>query len=940
MKCFFALTARGFCGGLAIILFLAAHSQASSTSYGHGHSSPPGWFETGSTPISEGLPVRAQVGVSAQLDPSDAFELKAKGPYFYIWELVERPSGSAAQLDDPGALRPSLSPDVPGEYVAELTVGIASRRSGRVWLHEADRLLSERFRTLQKVRVRVSTVNVPPVAQIKFLGEAKVGGTAELSGVSSFDGDGDPISYAWRILSAPPGSQVDGELSDQAQSPEVTLVPDAYGSYELELVVTDSRGNPSSPERLRFKANAGVAPVASGLWQQIEGSVGKETILDAFSSTDADGDRISASWRLVYGPTGSTAKLRGRSDRRVKLAPDVPGDYLIQVRVEDKFGKASTDHVLVVAKPTENIRPIAKIAPLPLAQLDDRIKLDATQSYDFDGDSLEYLWSILSSPENSTATVEGGGPIVGFTPDLTGTYILQLITSDSRSDSIPATIIVSTERVRPVADPGLDQVPASDGSAFLDGLGSDNLGGDALSYDWSILGLAGSHGANGAELSDKDTANPTLMLGRQTVPFFSAVKTMTVYRNRAGAGHGHSDDLCHLDIRPAPLLTAEESPDHPYRPRLFARGLVWDEQGRKRQVWTIKNSYRGANRSIRLQSADGAWFEAFDLPGGVNATLSAPHNAHVPAKLFVDGVFRGAVFGRHQSFTRHDPICSGAAASVVQLQVENSAGTSLPATTVVGDGNLRPVVRPRTTIGGSAAAMLTLVGDSFAFDANSDDVSYRWSLIYRPEGSLAEIDGGPLLAAEQIDLTTDRAGIYLVQLNASDGDLEAVPAVIVVDVSNESPTADAGPDQQVFVGETAIFKGVASSDPDGDPLTFSWSLIARPAGSSAVLAGTTSSAPSLQPDRRGTYAVQLIVSDGVRSSAPDVATLIAPNRLPSAVLALVDEGFVGEITTLDASQSTDPDNDPLSLSMGDFVGSVRINGNAGRANQFHAKFHP
>ena len=63
--------------------------------------------------------------------------------------------------------------------------------------------------------------------------------------------------------------------------------------------------------------------------------------------------------------------------------------------------------------------------------------------------------------------------------------------------------------------------------------------------------------------------------------------------------------------------------------------------------------------------------------------------------------------------------------------------------------------------------------------------------------------------------------------------------------------------------------GSASSDPDGQPLTYSWSFVSRPAGSAAVMAKPTTVSPTFTLDLEGNYVVRLIVNDGTVNSRSD-----------------------------------------------------------------------
>ena len=73
-----------------------------------------------------------------------------------------------------------------------------------------------------------------------------------------------------------------------------------------------------------------------------------------------------------------------------------------------------------------------------------------------------------------------------FVADLAGLYVAQLIVNDGTEDSLPITVTITSGNTPPVADAGPDQNVPVFSLITLNGSGSHDVDGDALTFQWTL----------------------------------------------------------------------------------------------------------------------------------------------------------------------------------------------------------------------------------------------------------------------------------------------------------------------------------------------------------------------------------------------------------------------------------------------------------------------
>jgi hypothetical protein len=229
---------------------------------------------------------------------------------------------------------------------------------------------------------------------------------------------------------------------------------------------------------------------------------------------------------------------------------------------------------------------------------------------------------------------------------------------------------------------------------------------------------------------------------------------------------------------------------------------------------------------------------------------------------------------------------------VVKLTVTNSRGESSYHTAIVSTKNSRPVasissnVTPVALPAGPAIRLpanstVTLRGGASS-DADGDAITYAWNISKKPVGSATALSSASTV---NVQLTPDLDGSYVVVLRTTDPSGAYSEQQLNIEVGNYAPVAvvDRG-NLTTLLGGAVTASAALSYDEEGDSLSYSWALDARPAGSSATIGSTNTSTLNFTPDVVGTYAVSVTVSDGKRSSIAYVNVRVLASIASSVAL--------------------------------------------------------
>ena len=507
-----------------------------------------------------------------------------------------------------------------------------------------------------------------------------------------------------------------------------------------------------------------------------------------------------------------------------------------------------------------NTSPVANAGTDYAVVIGTKVVLDRGKSSDAENDKLTYAWALTSLPTGSKATLSSATDTTpNFTADLAGTYTATLVVNDGRVGSNEAKITITAEAA-PVADPGAVQSVLTGATVILDGSKSSSSNNGKMSYQWVLT----------SKPTDSKATLPSV-----SVPKLSFVADVAgTYRATLVINDGLLESppagvtVTAADVNAAPVANAGIS------------GSVLT--GSK---VTLQGSGTDANHNDVLTYL----WTSLSAPHGSNAVLSNPKDPKPNFTADVAG-----------NYTATLVVNDGKLDS-------NAVQVVITAT----DINVAPVADagvPQNVLTGSTV----LLDGRNSKDVNNDSLTYQWALLSVPFGSNAVLTAA---IEPKASFKADLDGDYVISLVVKDGRLNSNPAQVTVTAAtvNVAPVANAGLAQSVLTGSKVTLDGSKSTDANNDTLTYRWTLLSVPGGSTATLSSSADSKPTFIANVAGTYVANLIVNDGQVNSAAQQVTVAAAiiNAAPVANAGLPQNVLTGSSVTLDGTKSTDANKDLL-----------------------------
>ena len=707
-----------------------------------------------------------------------------------------------------------------------------------------------------------------------------------LDGSSSFDPENDTLAFSWSQVAGPSVSLSSTSVAGPSFTAPTKIATRQF--LEFELTVDDGISS-SAPDSVTITVVENFPPTAI-IMGPARVSGRESFLLDASRSADiTEGEPVvSHSWAQISGPSASISSPNS-AITSVVAPPKTNADQILEfeVTVDDGFA-GGTDTETIQVTISANLAPVADAGNDISAIGESQVSLFGGFSDDPDNDSVTFSWRQLSGP----SVVLSGANTVGatFTAPTTATsdqvLVFELIVNDGLIDSAPDTITVTIpSNFAPVVDAGSDQTVVAGSSVVLAGSASDP-DTDPLTYQWTQT--AGPS----VTLTGSTTLSPAF-----TAPAKAATDQVLTFELVANDGTVDSAaDSVSITIPANVGPTADAGSD-----ATVAAGDTVSLDG------SASTDGDGDTLTYAWTQVSGPSVTLSDV-NAVAPTFTAPAKAAADQTLIFELLVS-------------DGITSSTADSV---------SIAIPA-------NLGPTADAGTDATVAGGGSVTLDG-SASTDGDGDTLTYAWTQVSGPSVALSDASAVAPTFTAPAKAATDQTLTF--ELVVSDGVTSSVADAVTITIpANIAPTADAGVDATVAAGDTVTLDGSGSTDGDGDTLTYAWT---QTGGPSVTLSDAAAAVPSFTVPAKTasdqTLTFELVVSDGVTSSAADTVTITVPANIGPVADAGTDISTSGGASvSLDGTGSADGDGDTLTYNWAQVSGpSVTLSDASAAAPTFTA----
>ena len=518
-----------------------------------------------------------------------------------------------------------------------------------------------------------------------------------------------------------------------------------------------------------------------------------------------------------------------------------------------------------------NRRPTVTIGAQAAVAEGTTVNLTATGA-DADGDALAYFWGQQTGPLVTITTPDPTHPekVSLVAPEVTATTSVTITVTvfDGTAFSTVATRAFNVTNVDkpPVPSAGPSQTVNEGALVLLSAAASTDPDGDALSFAWTqTAGPA-------ATLVNANTVSPVFIAPNVSVA--GATLTFSVAVTAAGVTRSATVDIIVNNVTNSPPTV-----------QAAASGSV--DERTAGQLHAVANDPDGDPLTVSwLQISPATPVIVLKSASDLSPTFIAP-------EVTADTVFTFQV-------TVSDGAFSANATATVTVKNVNQAPVA-----VASASPLAVQEHQTATLDGTASS-----------DPDGQGLTYSWSIV----GSAP--DGASIDSADQAQATFNAGDVssdtqVTIALVVNDGFVDSAPSMVTLTVLNvdQAPIAVASGPSTAKAGDTVTLSGRASTDPDGDDLTFIWT---QTAGPGVTLIDADQAQPSfVAPATNGSVDLtfSLRVSDGILVSDPSSVTVtVSKNNLGPKAVAGVDLVALQNTTVqLSALGSNSPDGDTLTF---------------------------